>query len=92
MGSQAERCFRVHHSSDGSLRYFLRLRLTQSDPRFGVRSFTQLGPYQSPKVKDLGGKAGPTQPRLFRVQSSMSSCASVWLRCQLDHYRADPQR
>eukprot|EP00971_Amphidinium_carterae_P117609 2329958-Amphidinium_carterae.1 len=77
MGSQAEWRFRIHHSSNWHLRFFLCQFLRQANPRFGFWSLTKLGSNQPPKVKDLVGEASPVQPGLFRFQLPMSSRACV---------------
>eukprot|EP00971_Amphidinium_carterae_P055298 1089987-Amphidinium_carterae.1 len=58
--SKAEWCFRVHHSSDGSLWVLFCRLLGQTNTRFFVRSLTELGAHKPPKVKDRVSKLRPS--------------------------------
>eukprot|EP00971_Amphidinium_carterae_P224558 4454685-Amphidinium_carterae.1 len=59
MGSKPEWCFRIHHSSHRNLWLFRCRFPRQTDARLSVRSLTQEGTNQPPKVKDFVGKVGP---------------------------------
>eukprot|EP00971_Amphidinium_carterae_P171627 3402707-Amphidinium_carterae.1 len=79
VGSKSEWGFRVHHSTDGSLWFFFFFcRFPwQTDSRFVVRSFTQLGAHKPPKVKDRVSKLRPSLRLNHESSGSRWPCSAV---------------